>query len=628
MFHIDKASDVRPGTSRVRVTDFGWQGLLNPNPLNQEDDDVLMDEYLSTTKLRALTGVEDLREVKTLQMCVDTREHTLGNFGEGYFLGNYMPNLKQLKLNNSLILSVRDLGTSLSNLEVLWMSRCGLTDLDGISSLCSLKELYLAYNDVSDLSQVSMLEHLEILDLEGNNLEHISELQYLALCMNLTTLTLEGNPICVRPSSEATESSDYNYRSVVRNIIPHLHILDDVPADHLNTDTTNTPSHDWHMVKDYIKDQTASPRDAGAGRWSLLRKTNMRPSTAQPAVLRRPSSAPRPTTAGRPVTSLQRPGGSLLSEPTEECTAENEASDLTHGAGRVICGNPIKALRERKEKLGMVPKISLGQFGHKSEHLNDTEVTLDKDRDDVFAELRSWREKHHVALQRIQADHAPQVLTINHSDEEDEACSASDEEEELKEPWDLTCLVRVTPDISSPSPRSPTGSLYSGEMTSTDVKCVPSPPMTPSPPASGSVNYRPNKGADIRVRRILRGANQGGARGPGQVATDACMGDEAFPLVESEGKNPRILFALKPHESRSSDLDMGPSTGGAQTRSNSARLPFPKQIHFHQPVIRSSTKTPETPSPPQITRSVAAKEILHRLPNRPTLLTGNKRPNT
>lgn len=35
----------------------------------------------------------------------------------------------------------RDLGTSLTNLRTLWLSRSGLSDLDGISSVSSLKVL-------------------------------------------------------------------------------------------------------------------------------------------------------------------------------------------------------------------------------------------------------------------------------------------------------------------------------------------------------------------------------------------------------------------------------------------------------------------------------------------------------
>ncbi|KAL8170142.1 UNVERIFIED_CONTAM: Leucine-rich repeat-containing protein 56 [Gekko kuhli] len=50
---------------------------------------------------QALTGLDDLRQVRALEMRVDTRENSLGNFGV------YIPNLKQLKLNNSVLTSVR-----------------------------------------------------------------------------------------------------------------------------------------------------------------------------------------------------------------------------------------------------------------------------------------------------------------------------------------------------------------------------------------------------------------------------------------------------------------------------------------------------------------------------------------
>ena len=61
----------------------------------------------------------------------------------------------------------RDLGTSLANLRVLWLSRSGLIDLDGIPTFTCLEEIYLAYNEISDLSSLSMLENLKCLDLEG-----------------------------------------------------------------------------------------------------------------------------------------------------------------------------------------------------------------------------------------------------------------------------------------------------------------------------------------------------------------------------------------------------------------------------------------------------------------------------
>lgn len=67
------------------------------------------------------------------------------------------------------------------------------------------QELYLAYNGVSDLSQVGMLENLQLLDLEGNDVDDLVQVQYLGLCNKLRTLTLGGNPVCVRPNPTATQ---------------------------------------------------------------------------------------------------------------------------------------------------------------------------------------------------------------------------------------------------------------------------------------------------------------------------------------------------------------------------------------------------------------------------------------
>nr|KAJ3423281.1 hypothetical protein HK105_006658 [Polyrhizophydium stewartii] len=109
---------------------------------------------------KALTGASDLKSVKFLEIKVDSRKTGLGN------LGKCVPNVQQLKLNNSYVPRVRDLGSGFASLRVLWMARCELEDIDGIGSLHALRELYLAYNQITDISSISLLEHLGILDLE------------------------------------------------------------------------------------------------------------------------------------------------------------------------------------------------------------------------------------------------------------------------------------------------------------------------------------------------------------------------------------------------------------------------------------------------------------------------------
>lgn len=74
-----------------------------------------------------------------------------------------------------------------------------------VSTLPLPQELYLAYNSVSDLSQIGMLENLQLIDLEGNDVDDLVQVQYLGLCDKLQTLTLEGNPVCMRPNPTAIQ---------------------------------------------------------------------------------------------------------------------------------------------------------------------------------------------------------------------------------------------------------------------------------------------------------------------------------------------------------------------------------------------------------------------------------------
>lgn len=110
----DRSRGPRPSTSSFRVRELSWQGLHNPcpqskGPGSQRDSlgEQLVEEYLSPARLQALARVDDLRLVRVLEMCVDTREGSLGNFGV------HLPILDQLKLNGSHLGSLRPLHRSL-----------------------------------------------------------------------------------------------------------------------------------------------------------------------------------------------------------------------------------------------------------------------------------------------------------------------------------------------------------------------------------------------------------------------------------------------------------------------------------------------------------------------------------
>jgi len=166
--------------------------------------------------LQYYTGATDLTTVTSLDLQVDTVQE--GQQVED--IGELLPNLEQLRLSQSNILTMRDLGTSLRNLRVLWLCRCSLQDLGGVTALPALEELYVSFNDISDLWPLCTHETIQVLDLEGNLIEDISEVEgALQPVSSLRELTLAANPVM------KTE----DVRSKLLAVLPQLEVLDDIP---------------------------------------------------------------------------------------------------------------------------------------------------------------------------------------------------------------------------------------------------------------------------------------------------------------------------------------------------------------------------------------------------------------
>jgi Leucine-rich repeat (LRR) protein len=72
-------------------------------------------------------------------------------------VGEILVNLKELKLSNSNIPSLSDLGNSFSNLKILWVAKCSLRSLDGLIFFESLQELYAQFNFIEDIIDVSYI---------------------------------------------------------------------------------------------------------------------------------------------------------------------------------------------------------------------------------------------------------------------------------------------------------------------------------------------------------------------------------------------------------------------------------------------------------------------------------------
>ena len=228
---------------------------------------VVAEEFLSDAMLRRLAGREDLESTHFLEMTADTSDQTLGD------LGHRLPALEQLKLSNSNISTLRDLGTALKELQarpraatqpslparaplprfspgpatrararllshahrlmcnslpfpkpsaqVLWIARSNLREMEGLGAFDNLRELYAAFNDITDLSPLMNAERLQVLDLEANAIDDAGQVHYLTDCTELTVLTLQDNPF----------ADDDDYRAQVRALLPNLTLLDDEPFD-------------------------------------------------------------------------------------------------------------------------------------------------------------------------------------------------------------------------------------------------------------------------------------------------------------------------------------------------------------------------------------------------------------
>jgi Leucine-rich repeat (LRR) protein len=145
-----------------------------------------------------------------------------------------LSSLEYLKLNDSIISTFRDIGTSFKNVRVLHIGRCELKEVQGIQAFEQLEELYISYNEIDELFDIGFLEHLSVLDFEGNNVKDMDQLFYLKRCRKLTHLNLKYNPVqtgmsigCAKDATQEEKIAEY-YNKIKDNV-PLIEELDDEP---------------------------------------------------------------------------------------------------------------------------------------------------------------------------------------------------------------------------------------------------------------------------------------------------------------------------------------------------------------------------------------------------------------
>jgi hypothetical protein len=170
-------------------------------------------EVIDGDSLYTYNGPKDLSLMKSVEATVNTQDGSLS------VLADIFPRLEKLRLTNSKLASVRDIGCHLANLRSLSLANCGITSLSGIFTIShNVEELHLAFNAIKDLSDLMGLDKLRVLDLEGNQITDIAHIGFLASCQNLTSLTLSGNPAI---------QNLRGYCRVISEFLPNLIYLDE-----------------------------------------------------------------------------------------------------------------------------------------------------------------------------------------------------------------------------------------------------------------------------------------------------------------------------------------------------------------------------------------------------------------
>lgn len=157
--------------------------------------------------------------------------------------------LLQLDLRGNRIREIDNLLITRDAYEVLDLSDNDIEHIDNIPELSNLYEFYLCWNSVIDIqTNISeKLRNLRVLNLQGNKIACITQIECLSELRDLKCLVLTDNPICQLS----------NYREKILEILPQLEVLD----YQLNKDYTRnvhgldcSSNHQPHEAKTALDD--------------------------------------------------------------------------------------------------------------------------------------------------------------------------------------------------------------------------------------------------------------------------------------------------------------------------------------------------------------------------------------
>ena len=148
-------------------------------------------------------NINDLQKLQKLTIRINGSYGLLNQFGQR------LTNLKFLKLNDSFIQSIDDLGSNFKNLKILQINNCKLKDLSGIICFEQLEIFEAKNNEISDLIELEMSSSIKKLNLENNLIENEQNIYFLSSLEDLEYINLLGNPI-------------KNYEQKLKELLPNL----------------------------------------------------------------------------------------------------------------------------------------------------------------------------------------------------------------------------------------------------------------------------------------------------------------------------------------------------------------------------------------------------------------------
>ena len=148
-------------------------------------------------------NITDLQKLQKLTIRINGSYGLLNQFGQR------LTNLKFLKLNDSFIQSIDDLGSNFKNLKILQINNCKLKDLTGIICFEQLEILEAKNNEISDLIELEMSSSIKKLNLENNLIANEENIYFLSSLEDLEYINLLGNPI-------------KNYEKKLKELLPNL----------------------------------------------------------------------------------------------------------------------------------------------------------------------------------------------------------------------------------------------------------------------------------------------------------------------------------------------------------------------------------------------------------------------